>query len=76
MVEPGCAKTLPQSFRERLLVAEHDALDDAAPVAVQARGDRAGQALAQAVGDAAEPAPTADDAPAVCAQHDMDAVAP
>jgi len=74
VVEAGCAETLPQVFRERLLVTEHDALDDAAAHSVKARGNRARQRMPDAIGDPSETATPADGPPAIGAKHDMDAV--
>jgi hypothetical protein len=67
---------LAQALRERLFVAQHDALDDPSPLSVQPRGDRACQPGPQPVGDPAKPASVAHDSPPVRAQDDVHAVAP
>src|SRR5204863_4882358 len=76
VVEARARKALPQLLGGPLLVAEHDALDQAPPFAVEAGSNRAGQGAAKPVGDSAETAAMADELPPVGAQDDMDAVAP
>ena len=76
VVEARGPESLPQVWRERLFVAEHDALDHTAALAVEPRCDRPGEQRSQLVGDAAEAAPVADELPAVCSEHDVDALVP
>src|SRR5206468_2057349 len=75
VVEPGRPEPLPQALRERLLVAQHDPLDHASALAVEARRDRAGKPGAQSIGEAAEAASVADRRPAVRTQDNVDAQA-
>jgi hypothetical protein len=76
VVEARSAKPLPQAVRERLLVAEDDALDDPSALAAKTGRDRAGEPSPEPVGESAEAAASADESPAIGAQHDVDPVAP
>ena len=75
VIEARGAEAVAQLLRERLLVAEDDAFDHAAALAVKAGRDRRREPRAQPVGDAREPAAVADQPPAIRAQDDMHAVA-
>jgi hypothetical protein len=59
-----------------LLVTEHDPFDDATPLTVETRRDRAGKPGSQGVGDSAEATSVADQGPAVRVEDDVDAPAP
>ena len=76
MVEARGAKAVPQVGRERLLVAEDDAFDDSAPLAVQPACGRSRERGAQPVGDAPEAAAMAGERPPVGAEDDVDALVP
>ena len=76
MVEARSAEAVAQVRRERLLVAENDALDDSAAFAAQPACGRSRQRGTQAVGNAPEAAPVSNELPAVGVEDDVDALVP
>src|SRR5919204_3480100 len=76
MVEARGSEVPSQLVRQPGVVAEHDALDDAAPVAGEATGSGPPEPGAQPVREARQAVATADDPPPVAAKDGVDALAP
>jgi hypothetical protein len=60
VVETGRAEAVPQLLAQSLVLAEHQPVQDRAPFSPQAGCDRARELAVDPVGDAADPAATAD----------------
>ena len=75
MVEPGGPEGVVRSSGSSAFVlAEHDALEDRAPLSRQPGRDASREPRPDAVGVAADPAAVTDDPPVACQDDDVDAV--
>ena len=75
VVETGRPERLSELGSEPLLLAEHDPLDERSPLTRKSRCDRAGEVLADPVGDAREPAASSDHPVATRAHDRVNALA-
>ena len=74
MIEARRSETSAQLVGETFVLAEHNPGQDRAPLALEAWSHRAREPRPQAVGEARETTPPADDPPPRCPQHDVHAV--
>src|ERR687886_2485840 len=76
MVEARGPEVTPQPVRKADVVAEDHTLDDAAPLAGEARRGRPSEPRTEPVGETREASAPSDQAPPVAAQDDVDPLAP
>src|SRR5919199_436807 len=76
MVEARGPEVTPQPVRKADVVAEDHTLDDAAPLAEEARRGRPSEPRTEPVGETREAAAPSNHAPPVAAQDDVDSLAP
>ena len=73
-VRPLARKSSRSDRVDPVVLAEHDPGQDRAPLSRRPAGERLLDMRVQPVGDATDPAPPADEARVVAAQHDVDAL--
>ena len=73
-VEAARPEVVAERSLDPVLLAEHDPGQDRAPLSRRPAGERLLDVRVQPVGDATDPAPPADEARVVAAQHDVDAL--
>ena len=74
MRQPARPEVVAERSRDAVVLAEHDPGQDRAPFSRRPAGERLFDVRVQPVGDATDPAPPADEACVVAAQHDVDAL--
>ncbi len=71
MIQAGRPEALAQAGRQPLVLPEHEARHEGAPLSLETRSDRAGKRRAHSVGGSGQSAATADDPVPLGREHDV-----